>query len=131
MIDYYTSFLEAVVVSDILSATLISELAKIFARFGYPLEAVTDNGRTFVGQLFEAYLKSCGIKHIRALPYYPKSNGKIERFHRYLKKAFRAAKCEGKVWREELPKILMAYNPRLNTTKSVSSHAHVWSRHPH
>ena len=73
------------------------------------MEAVTDTGRQFVGQPFESFLKSCGIKHIRASPYYPKSNGKIERFHRYLKKAFRATKCEGKTWKEELPKILMLY----------------------
>ncbi|KAL7824648.1 hypothetical protein SRHO_G00344920 [Serrasalmus rhombeus] len=109
VIDYYTSFPEAVVISDISSATVVTELTMIFARFGYPLEAVTDNGRQFVGQFFETFLRSCGIRHIRASPYYPKSNGKIERFHRYLKKAFRAITCEGKTWKEELPKILMAY----------------------
>lgn len=64
------------------------ELIKIFNRFDYSLEAVTDNGRQFVGQVFELFLKSCGIKHIRASPYYPKNNGSIERFRRYLKKAF-------------------------------------------
>uniref|UniRef100_A0A3P9KEY2 Gypsy retrotransposon integrase-like protein 1 n=1 Tax=Oryzias latipes TaxID=8090 RepID=A0A3P9KEY2_ORYLA len=109
VIDYYTSFPEAVVISDISSATVVTELTKIFSRFGYPLEAVTDNGRQFVGQVLESFLKSCGIKHIRASPYFPQSNGKVERFHRYLKKAFKASKCEGKTWKEELPKILMAY----------------------
>lgn len=64
VIDYYTSFPEAVVISDISSATVITELTNIFARFGYPLEAVTDNGKQFVGQLFESFLKSCGIKHM-------------------------------------------------------------------
>uniref|UniRef100_W5N945 Gypsy retrotransposon integrase-like protein 1 n=1 Tax=Lepisosteus oculatus TaxID=7918 RepID=W5N945_LEPOC len=100
IIDYYTSYPEAVVVSDISSATVIRELMNIFARFGYPLEVVTDNGRQFI-----AFLTNCGIKHIRASPYYPRSNGKIERFHRYLKKALRAAATEGK----ELPKILLAF----------------------
>ncbi|XP_051804922.1 uncharacterized protein K02A2.6-like [Acanthochromis polyacanthus] len=109
VIDYYSSFPEAVVISDISSKTVVKELTKIFARFGYPLQVVSDNGRQFVGQLFEDCLKTSGIKHIRASPYYPKSNGKIERFHRYLKKAFRATETEGKVWKEELPKILMAY----------------------
>lgn len=87
--DYYTSYPEAAVINDISSTTVIKELTKIFARFGYPLEVVTDNGRQFVGQLFEANL-TCGIKHIRASPHYPRSNGKIEQFHRYLKKAFGA-----------------------------------------
>uniref|UniRef100_A0A673JH84 Integrase catalytic domain-containing protein n=1 Tax=Sinocyclocheilus rhinocerous TaxID=307959 RepID=A0A673JH84_9TELE len=81
----------------------------IFARFGYPLEVVTDNGKQFVGKVFEAFLRTSGVKHIKASPYYPKSNGKIERFHRYLKKAFKAAKSEGRNWREDLSKILLAY----------------------
>ena len=55
------------------------------------------------------FLKSRGIKHIRVSPYYARSNGKLERFHRYLKKNFRAAISEGKSWQEELPKILMLY----------------------
>lgn len=109
VIDYYTSFPEAIVLPDISSHTVTGELMKIFARFGYPLEVVTDNGRQFVSHLFYSFLRTCGIKHIRASPYYPKSNGKIERFHRYLKKAFRASTCEGKNWTEELSKILMAY----------------------
>uniref|UniRef100_A0A672QBB9 Integrase catalytic domain-containing protein n=1 Tax=Sinocyclocheilus grahami TaxID=75366 RepID=A0A672QBB9_SINGR len=62
---------------------------------------VTDNGRQFVSQAFDTFLKNGGIKHIRASPYYPKCNGKIERFHRYLKKAFRACKCENKEWKED------------------------------
>ena len=95
VIDYYTSYPEAIVLSDISSQSVIGELMKIFARFGYPLEVVTDNGRQFVAHLFEDFLETCGIKHIRASPYYPKSNGKIDGFHRYLKKAFRSAKCEG------------------------------------
>lgn len=82
---------------------------KMFARFGYPLEVVTDSGRQFVSQAFDKFLKNGGIKHICASPHYPKSNGKIERFHQYLKKAFRACKCENKKWKEELPKILMPY----------------------
>lgn len=42
--------------------------------------------------------------------YYLKSNRKNERFHRYLKKAFRTCKCENKVWKEQLPKILKLYH---------------------
>ena len=40
----------------------------------------------FISEEFEAFLKSCGIRHIRVSPYYARSNGKLERFHRYLKR---------------------------------------------
>ena len=70
---------------------------------------VSDNGKQFVSAEFENFLKTCGIKHTRVSPYFARSNGKLERFHRYLKKNFRAAISEGKSWEKELPKILMSY----------------------
>jgi len=41
--------------------------------------------------------------------YYARSNGKLERFHRYLKKTFRVASADDESWQKELPKILMLY----------------------
>ena len=81
----------------------------IFARHGYPEEVVSDNGPEFISQEFKRFLSSKGIKHVRSSPYFPRSNGKIERFHRYLKKNFQAVTVEGRSWEEELPKILMSY----------------------
>jgi transposase InsO family protein len=81
----------------------------IFARHGYPEEIVSDNGPQFISQEFRRFLRSKGIKHVRSSPYFPRSNGKIERFHRYLKNNFQAVTLEGRSWEEELPKILMSY----------------------
>ena len=108
-IDYCSSYLEACVLKEITSREVIKALTDIFARFGFPEEIVSDNGKQFVSEEFEAFLKSRGIKHIHVSPYYARSNGKLERFHRYLKKNFRAVISEGKSWQEELPKILMLY----------------------
>ena len=80
-IDYYSSYPEACVLKEITSRKVIKALADIFSRFGYPEEIVSDNGKQFTSSEFEAFLKSCGIKHIRVSPYYARSNGKLERFH--------------------------------------------------
>ena len=108
-IDYYSSYPEKCVLKEITSREVIKALTDIFSRFGYPEENVSDNGKQFTSAEFEAFLKSCGIQHIRVSPYYASSNGKLEGFHRYLKKNFRAPIAEGKSWQEELPKILMLY----------------------
>ena len=108
-IDYYSSYPEAHVLRDITCREVIKVLTDVFARFGFPEELVSDNGKQFVSAEFENFLKSCGIKHIRVSPYFARSNRKVERFHRYLKKNFRAALSEGKSWERELPKILMTY----------------------
>ncbi|CAB4028634.1 Transposon Tf2-9 poly, partial [Paramuricea clavata] len=92
-------------------------------RHGYPGEIVSDNGPQFITQEFRRFLSSKGIKHVRSSPYFPRSNGKIERFHRYLKKNFQAVTLEGRSWEEELPKILMSYRsiPHPMTGKTPAS----------
>ena len=60
---------------------------------------------------------------MRSSPYYPRSNGKIERFHRYLKKNFQTVTLQGRLWEVELPQILMSYRsiPRPTTKKTPAS----------
>ena len=121
-IDYYSSYPEAYILKEITSREVIKALTDIFARFGFPEELVSDNGKQFISDEFEAFLKSCRIRHIRVSPYYARSNGKLERFHRYLNKNFRAVISEGKSWQRELPKILMTYraSPHQISGKSPS-----------
>jgi transposase InsO family protein len=38
-----------------------------------------------VARDFKAYIRLCGMTHVRTAPYYPQSNGKIERWHKSLK----------------------------------------------
>lgn len=90
-IDYYTSYPEAHILRQITSREVIRVLTDIFARFGFPGELVSDNGKQFVSAEFENFLKTCGIKHTRVSLYLARSNRKLERFHRYLKKKW--ARC--------------------------------------
>ena len=58
------------------------------ARESYPDERpriITDNGPQFIAKDFKEFIRICGMTHVRTSPYYPQSNGKIERFHRTLK----------------------------------------------
>ncbi len=46
---------------------------------------ISDNGPQFISKDFKEYLRLWQTEHVRTSPYYPESNGKIERFHRTLK----------------------------------------------
>jgi putative transposase len=46
---------------------------------------ITDNGPQFIARDFKDFIRLCGMTHVRTSPYYPQSNGKIERWHRTLK----------------------------------------------
>jgi transposase InsO family protein len=46
---------------------------------------ISDNGPQFVARDFKQYIRICGMTHVRTSPYYPQSNGKLERYHRTIK----------------------------------------------
>ncbi len=46
---------------------------------------ISDNGPQFIAKDFKEFIRLCGMTHVKTSPYYPQSNGKIERWHRTLK----------------------------------------------
>lgn len=48
---------------------------------------ISDNGSAFIARDFKVFVRESGMTHVRSSPYYPQSNGKIERFHRTIKAA--------------------------------------------
>lgn len=46
---------------------------------------ISDNGAQFIARDFKEFVRILGMTHVRTSPYYPQSNGKIERWHRSLK----------------------------------------------
>jgi putative transposase len=46
---------------------------------------ISDNGPQFVARDFKEFIRICGMTHVRTSPYYPQSNGKVERWHRSVK----------------------------------------------
>jgi putative transposase len=46
---------------------------------------ISDNGPQFTSREFKNFIRLTGMDHVKTSPYYPQSNGKIERWHRELK----------------------------------------------
>jgi putative transposase len=46
---------------------------------------ISDNGPQFIAKDFKIFIRVFGLSHVRTSPYYPQSNGKLERFHGILK----------------------------------------------
>jgi putative transposase len=46
---------------------------------------ISDNGPQFIAKDFKEFIRLCGMTHVRTSPYYPQSNGKLERWHGSLK----------------------------------------------
>jgi len=55
----------------------------------YPHEKpriISDNGPQFIARDFKEFIRLAGITHVRTSPYYPQSNGKLERWHGSVKR---------------------------------------------
>jgi transposase InsO family protein len=46
---------------------------------------ISDNGPQFIARDFKEFIRLSGMTHVRTSPYYPQSNGKLERYHRTIK----------------------------------------------
>lgn len=46
---------------------------------------ISDNGPQFIAKDFKEYIRLTGMSHVRTSPFYPQSNGKLERYHKTIK----------------------------------------------
>jgi transposase InsO family protein len=46
---------------------------------------ISDNGPQFIARDFKEFIRISGMTHVRTSPYYPQSNGKLERYHKTIK----------------------------------------------
>jgi transposase InsO family protein len=46
---------------------------------------ISDNGPQFISKDFKEFVRISGMTHVRTSPYYPQSNGKLERYHKTIK----------------------------------------------
>ena len=87
ILDGYSRF---IVHSEIREKMEESDLEIIVqrAREKFPGEhprIISDNGPQFIAKDFKEFIRIAGMTHVRTSPYYPQSNGKLERFHKTIK----------------------------------------------
>ena len=117
VVDYYSRFFEVdILKSSTTAEVIINRLDNHFCRQGLPTSLRTDNGPQFVADVFKQYLAEVGVEHRRTTPLWPRANGEVERQNRSLLKTIRVAHAEGKPWRAELRKFLLAYRATPHST---------------
>jgi len=87
ILDGYSRF---IVHSDIREKMEESDVQIIIQRAreifpGKTPRLISDNGPQFIAKDFKEFIRIAGMTHVRTSPYYPQSNGKIERWHKTLK----------------------------------------------
>ena len=81
MVDQFTKWVECVPLpSQTAGVTAKAAVDGFFARFGYPFQIFTDQGRNFESKLFTALCEALEIHKARTTPYTPSANGQVERY---------------------------------------------------
>ncbi|XP_023246922.1 uncharacterized protein LOC106642194 [Copidosoma floridanum] len=129
LVDAFTKWPEVRVVKNMLTEPTVQICREIFSCFGIPQVLVSDNGRTFVSEVFERFIKENGIVHRLTAPYHPASNGQAERYVQTIKKAL--AKIETSVsLSSELQNILAHYRAMPHAQTGMSPAELMFGRKP-
>lgn len=80
---------------------------------------ISDNGPQFLARDFKEFIRRCGMTHARTSPYYPPSNGKIERCHRTIKGD--CIRTETPLSLEDARRIVARYVEHYNTVRLPSA----------
>jgi transposase InsO family protein len=80
---------------------------------------ITDNGPQFVARDFKEFIRLMGLTHVRTSPYYPQSNGKLERWHGSVKRECIRPACPGSL--EEALRLVASYVDAYNHVRLHSA----------
>lgn len=80
---------------------------------------ISDNGPQFIAGEFKNFIRACGMTHVRTSPYYPQSNGKLERWHHSVKSE--AIRPANPATVEEAVRILESYVQHYNSVRLHSA----------
>ena len=120
-IDAFTHWIEAIPIAKADAKTTANAFYEcIIARHSCPERIMTDNGKQFTSSLFRHLAVRMGIIHLLTAFYHPATNGKIERFYRFLNETIAVFKMEERQdWEELFQVVLMAY--RMNEVRTIGA----------
>jgi len=85
MVDYATTYPEAVALKNVEAETVAEALVTMFTRVGVPQEVMSDQGTQFMSSVMKEVSRLLSVNQLVTTPYLPMSNGLVERFNGTLK----------------------------------------------
>lgn len=119
VVDAHSKWVEAEEIRSISAYDTIIFFRKLFAKFGLPVQLVTDNGPPFQGQDFKEFCQKNLIRHTTSSPYRPQGNGAAENSVKVVKKTIKKAVQEGEDINTSLCRFLLQYRNCEHATTGV------------
>lgn len=120
LVDSSSKWIEIFEMHRTNALNVIKVLRTTFARFGLPLELVSDQGPPFTSSEFKAFLRNNGIRQMFSPIYHPASNGAAEVAVKLCKKAIRKAYRDNVDVDTALQTFLLSYRNSIHSTTGVA-----------
>ena len=127
IIDKFSRFCLLIPVKNIKTLTIIKAYERWLSLFGPPGAVLSDNGSQFISEIYKTYNKNFKINIKYSSPYYPETNGQIERLHRWIKERLTLISIDLGTnfidednWDEYIPLIQHSYNSTPNNITKYS-----------
>ena len=127
VLDRTTKWLECFPMTNATSEECCKAFLECTSRYGIPSMAMSNNGNTFVANLYQDIMKTFNIKVLLSPAYHQQANGAVEHQHQNLENSLRAAIIEmgqfhKKQWIKVLPWTLLgrrvAFQPHLDASSA-------------
>ena len=127
VLDRISKWLECFPMAKATSEECCKAFLEWTSRYGIPSVAMSDNGNTFVANLYQDIMRTFGIKDIFSPAYHQQANGTVERQHQNLKNSLRAGiikmgQAHKDQWMRALPWTLLgmrnAFRPSLDASSA-------------
>ena len=122
VLDHFSKWTEAFAIRNHEAVTVAKLLAdQVFARFGIPLQLLSDRGQEFESNLMKELCLALGIEKLRTTAYKPSTNGALERFHRTLNSMLaKVVEDHHRDWDERLQAVMAAYRASPHSSTGFS-----------
>lgn len=120
VVDAHSKWIEVFQMNSTAAKFVIEKFREIFARFGLPLQMVTDNGPPFSSHELRDYFTKNNIIYTPISPYRPKGNGAAENAVRTVKNCIKKAYTEGVDVAQAISKMLFQYRNCEQATTNVA-----------
>ena len=132
IVDHLTSWPEIYAVPNKTANAVAKLLLEHFIpRHGCPKYILSDNGTEYCNSVISLITQKLKIGHLRTSPYHAQTNGKTERFHRYLNDALaKYINRDFRNWDTYIPSVAMAYRTSVNETTRHTPFFLVYGRDP-
>ncbi|MCA9324993.1 DDE-type integrase/transposase/recombinase, partial [Candidatus Saccharibacteria bacterium] len=129
--DHFTKWGSAFPMPDQTAESVSENFLDFICTFGIPECVLTDQGTSFMSELFKRVYDLLDIRPVRTSPFHPETNGITERFNQTLKNMITAyISPDQKDWDTLLKRLTFAYNTAIHAATNFSPFELTFGRQP-